>query len=206
MDSTSNDGRWRSVLVRDPGPDRSFGSAVRTTGISGVTMRIRYTLVACPLGRLLVAATPRGLSAVSLGDSDAGLEASLRAEYPRAQIDPDEAGLRPGVDAVLAELDGRGTAHDLPLDVRTTAFRSRVYEALRRIPSGRTRAYGEIAKELGLPRGARAVARCCATNPVALVIPCHRVVREDGGLGGYRWGLERKAALLDRESSTRPPA
>ena len=165
----------------------------------GEGMTIGYTLADSPLGRLLVAATDRGLCALYLGDHDPDLEAALRAEYPRAEVGREDAGLGARVGAILAYLEGRGTCDGLPVDIRQSAFRARVSEALRAIPAGTTRTYGAIARSLGQPTATRAVARCCATNPVALVIPCHRVVREDGALAGYRWGLERKSSLLELE-------
>ncbi len=167
----------------------------------GLGMNIRYTIVDCPLGRLLVAATERGICGVSLGDADAALEASLRGEYPAAQIQRDEAGLGEWISAFLSYLHGRQPDLNLPVDVQATAFQWQVWEALRAIPSGSTRSYSQVAKTLGQPQAARAVARACATNPVALVIPCHRVVRENGDLGGYRWGKERKQRLLAQEKT-----
>lgn len=162
-------------------------------------MRIGYAIVTSPLGRLLAAATERGVCAVCLGDADARLEAALRTEYPEADIHRDDRGLGPWVAALISYLDGTRPHLALPLDIQATAFQRLVWDALQAIPYGATRSYREIARAVGRPTAARAVARACATNPVALAIPCHRVVREDGGLGGYRWGLERKRTLLDRE-------
>jgi AraC family transcriptional regulator of adaptative response/methylated-DNA-[protein]-cysteine methyltransferase len=165
----------------------------------GRGMEITYTVTASRLGRVLVATTERGISAVYLGDRDAALASALRKEYPQAEI---RAGGREASDwvrSVVRYLDGGGPRLDLPIDLQATAFQRRVWEALRRIPCGSTRTYGEIARAMGRPTAARAVARACATNPVSLVIPCHRVVREDGGMGGYRWGIERKQALLEQE-------
>ena len=176
-----------------------LGMTPATYGKGGRGMRIGYTIVPCPLDRLLVAATARGVCAVSLGDSDAALAAALSAEYPEADIRLDRDGLRPWVGAILDQLRDRQPHLDLPLDVQASAFRRQVWEELRRIPYGRTRSYGEVARALDRPKAARAVARACATNPVALVVPCHRAVRADGQLGGYRWGLKRKRALLERE-------
>ena len=167
-------------------------------------MRIRYTLVDCPLGRLLVAGTRKGISAVSVGKSDRILESALLAEYPAAEISRDEAGLREYVTVLLKYLSAEESHLDLPLDIQITAFQRRVYEALRAVPYGQTRTYEEIAKAIGRSGAARAVARACATNPAAIVIPCHRVVREDGALGGYRWGIEAKKALLDKEKIETP--
>jgi AraC family transcriptional regulator of adaptative response/methylated-DNA-[protein]-cysteine methyltransferase len=169
----------------------------------GRGMRIAYTIVASPLGRLLVAATDRGVSAVCLGDADAPLEAALRDEYPAAEVRRDDTGLKRWVGGILQRMEGREPAAALPLDLRATAFQRRVWEELKAIPRGRTRSYGEIARRIGQPTAARAVARACATNPVAVVIPCHRVVG-GGGLAGYRWGVERKRRLLEREASSAP--
>jgi AraC family transcriptional regulator, regulatory protein of adaptative response / methylated-DNA-[protein]-cysteine methyltransferase len=170
----------------------------------GKGMQLRYALAGCPLGRLLLAATERGISAVYLGDQDAELLAALRKEYPAAEIEPDEDTLGAWLHELLAHLKGQRPHLALPLDVQATAFQWRVWQELLAIPYGQTRTYGEIAEALGQPQAARAVARACATNPVSIIIPCHRVVREDGGLGGYRWGLPRKRDLLDHERRNAP--
>ena len=162
---------------------------------------LTYSVTDSPLGRLLVAATDRGVSAVYLGDADGPLESALREEYPAAERRRDDTHLAPTVQAILEHLEGRLPRLDLPVDVKATAFQWKVWQALRAIPPGETRSYGEIAKAVGRPTGARAVARACATNPVSLVIPCHRVVGGDGRLTGYRWGVERKRALLAREEA-----
>lgn len=172
----------------------------------GAGLSIAYTLASSALGRILVAATARGVAAVLLGDSPTALESSLRAEYPKAEIRRDDASLARWVGAVLDQLAGRAPHADLPLDVQATAFQHRVWQELRAIPRGETRSYSEVARRLGLPRGARAVARACASNRVALLVPCHRVVEAGGGLGGYRWGTARKRALLDKERATATPA
>jgi AraC family transcriptional regulator, regulatory protein of adaptative response / methylated-DNA-[protein]-cysteine methyltransferase len=168
----------------------------------GVGVTIHHTVVRTSLGLLLVAVTERGICSVALGDDEAVLVASLRAEYPAAELaratDADDRL----VDTVVAHVEGRARASDVPLDVKATAFQWQVWRALQRIPEGATRTYQEIARELGQPSAARAVARACASNRVAILIPCHRVVRGDGGLGGYRWGVARKAALLAREGAT----
>lgn len=176
-----------------------LGMTPATYWRGGQGMRIGYTTVDCPLGRLLVAATARGVSAVSLGDSDAGLEAALRAEYPAAEVHRDDDGLREWVDALLRHLNGDQPHLRLPLDVQATGFQARVWQEIRAIPYGSVRSYGQIARALGQPRAARAVGRACAANPAAVVIPCHRAVGEDGSLVGYRWGLERKRLLLEQE-------
>jgi AraC family transcriptional regulator of adaptative response/methylated-DNA-[protein]-cysteine methyltransferase len=150
---------------------------------------------------LLVAITERGLCAISLGNSDAELVAALLEEYPAAEFYRDDINLSMWVHKLLDHLKGGQIHLDLPLDFQATAFQWRVWEELRAIPYGSTRSYSEIAKAIGHPKAVRAVARACATNPVSLVIPCHRVIREDGSLGGYRWGLERKQVLIQEEQT-----
>ena len=167
-------------------------------------MDITYTTLNSALGWLLVAATKRGLCAVRFGRSAATLEQTLRREFPAATTRRDDAALRPWSDALLDYLNGQQTHLDLPLDMQATAFQSRVYEAVRAIPYGGTRSYRQVAQAIGQPVAAQEVAQACAGNPVALVIPCHRVVRTDGGLGGYRWGMRRKRALLEREAQAAP--
>jgi AraC family transcriptional regulator of adaptative response/methylated-DNA-[protein]-cysteine methyltransferase len=165
----------------------------------GTGLRIRSATLPTPAGVLLVAATDRGLCAVTLGDSADALEAALRAEYPGATMAPADEELHRWAGVVVAGLEGSGAVGRLPLDVRGTAFQWQVWEALQRIPRGATATYGEIARAIGRPSAARAVGRACASNRLALVIPCHRAVRGDGDTGGYRWGPERKQALLERE-------
>ena len=176
-----------------------LGMTPRTYKKGGAGMSIAYTLADSPLGRVMVAATPRGVCFVSLGDDDATLEGELRHDYPAASIQRDDSALTDWVAAVLHYLRGEEPRLDLPLDIQGTAFQWRVWEALRAIPYGETRTYSEIAALLDNPHGQRAVGRACATNPVSLVIPCHRAMREDGHLGGYRWGLDRKESLLAHE-------
>jgi AraC family transcriptional regulator of adaptative response/methylated-DNA-[protein]-cysteine methyltransferase len=165
----------------------------------GAGQTISYAIVDSPLGRLLVAATTRGVCTVAMGSSDAELTSALRREYPAAAIEPDAGRLATWTAAILAHLDGRAPRMDLPLDIRATAFQWQVWQALAAIPYGETRTYADVARSIGKPRAVRAVARACATNPVALAIPCHRVVPAAGGTGGYRWGAARKKALLKRE-------
>jgi AraC family transcriptional regulator, regulatory protein of adaptative response / methylated-DNA-[protein]-cysteine methyltransferase len=181
----------------------SLGMTPATYGKGGQGIRIGYAIAACPLGRLLIAATPRGLCAVILGNSDRELKAALEREYPKADLYEDHQTLNKTINEVLKYLEGHQPRLDFPLDIRATAFQCRVWEELRRIPYGTTRSYSDIAKMLGRPKAVRAVARACATNPVALVIPCHRVVARTGDLTGYRWGKERKAALLAQEQKRR---
>lgn len=168
-------------------------------GGSGVT--IHYTAVPTTLGLLLVAVTERGICSATLGDDEESLVAALRAEYPSAELARTSDSRDRLVDAVVAHVEGRSASIELPLDLRATSFQWQVWRALQRIPVGATRSYQAIATELGRPTAARAVARACASNRIAVLIPCHRVVRGDGELGGYRWGIARKAALLAREGA-----
>jgi AraC family transcriptional regulator of adaptative response/methylated-DNA-[protein]-cysteine methyltransferase len=163
--------------------------------------QIRFALAHSSLGTLLLGATDKGICGIKLGDSESELLQEFKDEFAKAQLTPDNASLEPWLQTVLDALEGRCDGlKDLPVDVRTTAFQRRVYEELKRIPAGQTRTYTEVAERLGSgPLARRAVARACATNSVAVVIPCHRVVRADGDLGGYRWGLNRKRELLRRE-------
>jgi AraC family transcriptional regulator of adaptative response/methylated-DNA-[protein]-cysteine methyltransferase len=165
----------------------------------GEGMNIQFTITDSPLGRLLVAATDKGVSAVCLGDSDATLKRALLAEYPKAQIKEGESTLRHWVKPIVGHLAGKEPHLDLPVDIRTTAFRWRVLQELKKIPYGKTATYSAIAKAVGDANATRAVANACATNPVAIVIPCHRVVRKNGESSGYRWGRSRKEELLRRE-------
>jgi len=169
----------------------------------GDGVRIRYALRSTPLGWVLMAATERGVCAVALGDSADGLETALRDEYPRAELVADEGDLSVWLDSIAEYLGGGGRTPDVPLDLQATDFQMRVWRALREIPYGATRSYSQLAESIGAERSARAVARACASNRVALVIPCHRVIRADGGTSGYRWGVERKRRLLGMERGER---
>ena len=175
-----------------------LGMTPGTYRAGGQATAIRFTLTDCPLGRLLLAGTDRGVCAVYFGDEDKLLQAELQREFPAATRSRDDDGLADWAAQVRLMVEGEEPS-DLPLDVRATAFQWRVWEQLRAIPRGQTRTYRQVAEAMGRPTAARAVARACATNPVSVVIPCHRVVRGDGGLGGYRWGLARKQKLLNRE-------
>lgn len=165
----------------------------------GAGTAIAYTITSCEFGRMLVAATDRGVAHVSFAAADHDLERDLHREFPAADIRRNDAGLRDAVEAVVAGIAGREPPHPVPLDLRATAFRIRVWEAMRRIPRGQTRSYSDIAREAGSPRAARAVGTACKENPVPIIIPCHRVIRDDGTIGGYALGLNRKRALLARE-------
>jgi AraC family transcriptional regulator of adaptative response/methylated-DNA-[protein]-cysteine methyltransferase len=178
-------------LGMTPGEYRNGGP--RTT--------IRYTTAACYLGRLLLAATERGVCAVSLADTDRALTDTLAREFPAATVERDDRTLAAWLSELLRHLSGAVPHPDLPLDVRGTAFQRRVWEELRRIPYGQTRSYREVARLIGKPSATRAVARACATNPAVLVIPCHRVIGSDGSLRGFGCGIDRKKKLLEAEKN-----
>ena len=166
-----------------------------------IAAAIRYTCADSPLGRMLIAATERGICAIQFARTDDELLAGLKREFPFAVRKPDGGGLQSWVAALLRHMRGQDLDSSLPLDIRATAFQRRVWTYLQSIPFGATRSYGQVAQAIGRPSAARAVARACATNPVAVAIPCHRVVREDGSTGGYRWGIERKKTLLKIEQA-----
>lgn len=181
-----------------------LGMTPATYRKGGLGMKLGYTVAASPLGKVLVAATERGVSAVYLGDSESTLLAELRNEYPRAEISPAPDSMQRWVKEIISRIEGKHPHLELPLDLQATAFQRRVWKELQRIPRGRTRTYSQVARSLGQPTAVRAVARACATNPVSIVVPCHRVIREDGALAGYRWGLSRKEQLLAKERAAAP--
>lgn len=197
-------GSSRSLYERAP---EKLGMTPATYRRGGQGVRIRFTVLQCPagpqgsLGRLLLAATDRGVCRVTMGERAAELEAGLRHEYPAAEITRDDSGLQEWSAAVFRHLEGHQPNLDLPLDIQASAFQRKVWEALQAIPYGKTRSYGEIARAVGKPKGARAVGNACGTNPVAVVIPCHRVIQQNGSLGGFGWGLKRKEILLAAEKS-----
>ena len=160
---------------------------------------IRYAVASTAIGPVLVAATERGICSVRIGDGERRMAAELGREFPAATIRQDRNGMSSWIGSLVRHLSGREPRLDLPVDIQVTAFQWRVYEALRAIPYGETRTYQEVARAIGKPKAARAVGRACATNPVGIIIPCHRVVREGGGLGGYAWGLPLKKQLLESE-------
>jgi AraC family transcriptional regulator of adaptative response/methylated-DNA-[protein]-cysteine methyltransferase len=164
-----------------------------------VAAPIRYTFTDSPLGRMLIAATDKGICSIQFADSDDELEHGLRHEFPFAMRRRDDTAMEAWKKNLLRQLQGERLRSSLPLDIQATAFQRKVWTYLQSIPFGDTRSYGQVAKAIGQPTASRAVARACATNPVAVAIPCHRVVREDGDMGGYRWGVERKEALLQME-------
>lgn len=204
------DGRGVSPALYAAGfgsPSRVYGRPLlgmtpATYADGGRGARIAYGVVPCPHGRLLVAATSRGVCRVSLGSEDRALVHDLRHEFPAAELRRDQRALAGPLRHILRRLTGHREPLDLPLDIRATAFQRRVWDALRSIPHGETRSYQEVARAIGRPRATRAVASACAANPVAIIVPCHRVVRSDGGVGGYRWGVARKRAILETERST----
>lgn len=185
--------------------DRLLGMTPASYRAGGAGASIRYTTTDTPLGRLLVAATGRGICAVSLDQDDAALVQRLADEFPLASRERIDAGREEWLDAVIAriasELGWSTTPAPTlpPLDIAATAFQWRVWQALTRIPEGQTVSYGALAADLGLPKAARAIGRACGSNRLALIVPCHRVVREDGSLGGWRWGVQRKRVLLEHE-------
>ncbi len=183
--------------------DAALGMTPAAFRRGGAGVRISYTIADAPIGRVLVATTERGVCAVEIGTTTAGVERTLRSDFPNAVIERDDNARGTWVRAVLDRVRGMGAAasHRIPLDVNGTAFQMKVWAALQQIPVGERRSYREVAESIGQPSASRAVARACATNRVAVVIPCHRVVRESGDLAGYKWGIETKRRLLSEEKS-----
>ncbi|WP_250339629.1 methylated-DNA--[protein]-cysteine S-methyltransferase [Luteibacter flocculans] len=185
--------------------DRRLGMTPASYRAGGAGASIRYTTTHTPLGQLLVATTAKGICSVTLGEDDAALEARLAAEFPLAERERVDAGREEWLDAVIARVASdlgwsNGEAPAMPpLDVAATAFQWRVWDALTRIPRGETLSYGELASILGVPGAARAIGRACGSNRLALLVPCHRIIREDGSLGGWRWGVDIKQQLLATE-------
>ena len=182
--------------------DAVLGMTPTVYRAGGATAEIRFAIGECSLGSILVARSARGVCAILLGDEPEALARSLQERFPRAELIGGDAEFEELVAKVVGFIEAPGLGLDLPLDVRGTAFQQRVWQALREIPVGRTTTYSEIAGRIGAPRAVRAVAGACAANALAVAIPCHRVLRTDGSLSGYRWGVERKRALLERESQS----
>lgn len=198
------DAGYGSARAFYEGARSGLGMTPSAYRLGGEAQRIAFTVVGSRLGDVLVAATGEGICAVRFVEGTAPAE-ELAAEFPAAEIRLDDGGLAPAAERVVAAVEGDGAAGaGLPLDLRATAFRLRVWQALRAIPAGQTRSYTEVAAAIGSPRAVRAVAGACAANPVAVLVPCHRVVAAGGGLAGYRWGTDRKAALLRAEGWTGP--
>jgi AraC family transcriptional regulator of adaptative response/methylated-DNA-[protein]-cysteine methyltransferase len=208
-------GLARAATATEAAYDAGFNSSGRfyaaTPGVLGMTPgrwraggggeQIRFAVAQCSLGALLVATTAKGICSILLGDDPDALVRDLQDRFPKAELIGAEPAFEATVAQVVAFVEAPRIGLDLPLDLRGTAFQQRVWQALRAIPAGRTVGYAELAAQLGMPQGARAVAGACAANPVAIAVPCHRVVRNDGSISGYRWGVERKRALLEREGS-----
>jgi AraC family transcriptional regulator, regulatory protein of adaptative response / methylated-DNA-[protein]-cysteine methyltransferase len=192
-------GYGSSSRAYESGSDQ-LGMTPGTFRRNGQGMNISYTIIASHMGKLLIASTERGLCSVRFGESEAALLHELKNDFHAANIQRRDDELKPAVAGVKSLLAGMNMKSDIPLDIQGTAFQQQVWNALRRIPLGQTRSYTEVARSIGKPKAVRAVANACAANPVALVVPCHRVVQSNGKLAGYRWGVERKAALLRKES------
>lgn len=176
-----------------------LGMTPKTYAKKGKNMKINYTITDCDLGKLLVARTAKGVCAVTFGDDEKVLKENLFSEYKNAEIIEESANLKEYIEAILLNLEGKNKTLDLPLDLQATAFQMRVWEVLRKIPYGETVSYADVAETLGNKNAVRAVATACASNRVALVIPCHRVIGKSGNLSGYRWGVERKKQILENE-------
>jgi AraC family transcriptional regulator of adaptative response/methylated-DNA-[protein]-cysteine methyltransferase len=189
----SSSGRFYS------GPAAALGMKPNTFRKGGACEQLSFATAPCSLGFVLVAASAEGVCAILLGDSTDGLAADLRALFPKATLSQGDTAFAKTAAAVVALVDRPGSQIAIPLDIRGTAFQRRVWDALRKIPAGETRSYGDLAAAIGAPDAVRAVAGACAGNKLAVAVPCHRIVRRDGSLSGYRWGPERKRALLDKE-------
>lgn len=181
--------------------DQTLGMTAKQFRKGGDNVSVRYTLADCTLGRCLVAESERGICAILLGDDDATLVADLHELFPAAQDVPADTDFQQRVREVIAAINARDAPLSLPLDIRGTAFQQQVWQALRAIPCGETMSYQQLASAIGKPKAVRAVASACGANKLAIVIPCHRVIRGDGALSGYRWGIARKALLLQRETT-----
>lgn len=181
--------------------DDMLGMPARDYKRGGRDAQIRFAIGQCSLGAILVAQSERGICAIFLGDDPDDLARTLQDRFPNAQLDGDDAEFQRVVAQVVGFVEAPGIGLDLPLDIQGTAFQARVWQALREIPPGTTASYTDIAEQIGAPQAVRAVASACGANLVAVAIPCHRVVRRDGGLSGYRWGVERKRELLLREAA-----
>jgi len=211
LQNSIGQGKRVTDAIYDSGYESASGfysEAVQRLGMTpakakrgGDGLTIRYAFAMTSLGQIIVAATTRGICVVRFGESNEQLLAGLSQLYPQAQLVQDEQELQRSLKQVVSLIDNPAAKHQLPLDIRGTAFQEKVWAALRKIPAGCTSSYSDVAQSIGKPTAMRAVAQACGANPVAVLIPCHRVVRADGGLSGYRWGVERKAALLESEKT-----
>ena len=182
--------------------DKVLGMTPTNYRAGGANTAIRFAVGQCSLGSILVASSEKGVCAIVMGDDPEALIHDLQDRFPRARLIGGDAGYESLVAQVIGFIEAPRTGLDLPLDVRGTAFQQRVWQALQQIPAGTTATYADIARKIGAPKAVRAVAGACAANALAVAIPCHRVIRSDGALSGYRWGVERKRALLEREGSS----
>lgn len=185
---------------------QDIGMPARSFRAGGRGQVIRFAVARCRFGALLVAASDQGICAIGMDDDPQTLVQDLQQRFRQTQLIGADRGFEQWVARIVGFIEAPGIGLDLPLDLRGTAFQHRVWQALRQIPVGETISYAQLARRIGMPRAVRAVARACASNPVALAVPCHRVVRTDGGVSGYRWGVERKRALLERERAATAPA
>lgn len=181
---------------------QQLGMTPRAYRNGGLGTKISYTIAGSPLGKMLVAASDKGICALYFGQVPQELERELKLEFPFAELEHNAVPMLDWLEELNRHLEGAKPRIDLPLDLRGTVFQRRVWNLLQKIPYGKTTTYTEIANQLGEPKSARAVARACATNPVSLIVPCHRVLRTDGSLGGYRWGLSRKVQLIGKEKES----
>ena len=198
-----NDAGYGSSRALYENATSHLGMTPATYAKGGVGATIRFDVAPCSLGFLLIATTDKGICSVTLGDSRTKLEAALHREFPHATLQRDEKPLRDAVIQILRVLDGDETYTQLSLDVRATAFQWRVWRELQKLQRGETLSYAQLAAKIGQPTASRAVARACATNPVALLVPCHRIIGKSGALSGYRWGIERKKQPLQHEKKPR---
>jgi AraC family transcriptional regulator of adaptative response/methylated-DNA-[protein]-cysteine methyltransferase len=198
---TIYDAGFSSVSRFYEGSRKMLGMTPSTYKNGAAGLRIHAAVADSSLGLVLVAATDRGICSIDFGDTPQSLLERLRLRFPKAELRQDDSGFAAWVSRVAALIEAPGRGLDLPIDIQGTAFQQRVWKALQGIPPGSTKSYAEIAAQIGTPTAARAVARACASNRIAVVIPCHRAVKSDGGLGGYRWGIERKRRLLEREAT-----
>lgn len=199
------DRRWAAIVARDA-TAALLGTTPSRDRAGGAQAGIWFAVGDCSLGAILVARSERGVCAILLGDDPEALTRDLHDRFPRAHLIGGDAAFEGLVATVVGFVEAPGRGLNLPLDIRGTAFQQRVWQALQRIPVGSTATYADIANRLGLPKSMRAVGQACGANPLAVAIPCHRVVRQDGGLAGYRWGVERKRVLLEREATGASPS